>query len=698
MRLAILFCFASLPALAAPAVPVANGDFEAGLEGWSFARPKDYASVEATVVSDDVHGGKQCARIVNPDVDGPVLSGIFTGFVPLPDERRTFQLSLWMKAVVAPQMVEIRVASMDRQGKSLSPWNEKGWRFFRPPVTEMVGRWHQVLCDFGAQDEWGGIQVTVWVNGRAADVRIDDLTLAATDPRDRAIERIGGAIAGATGGAVWWEGPLRKVYPEETPPTVTSPGLDLAACGGECETAQLCVRPAGQATVAVTFTPLTGPATLPATVLDARWVGYVPVTKALTGQSILGPTPDPLLPTSQQDLPAGQTSVAWLTLRLPRGTAPGTYRGKALLSGGVAAEVPITVRAYGFDLPERPRLRTISRIWQHHPNQLDLFRRNVAEHRAGGSSYLGGIKVTREGDKLVVDTAGLRDAIAQNLKPYGAEVFNIPNVFLGDASGLYAKDGKWQGYEVFSPEFDRAFGDYCKQVGDAVRAEGVMDYALWQIWDEPHGDMLPKCLHLAKLVKAAVPDARIYLTTGVKAELLDLVGIWNLPWPSTWDAAQVAEARRHGAAIWAYDNSLYALDVADSALLLRAFPWRLRRYDIQGVEWWSVSRWRSDPWQEPNQYEPQNGGGIFLYPGPERQGPPIDSIRWEMYREGVEDYDLLTLLAEAETKAGGDGPARMRAVVEQVAGGLVEVSRDPRLMDTLKRRACERIEALSKGR
>jgi hypothetical protein len=260
---------------------------------------------------------------------------------------------------------------------------------------------------------------------------------------------------------------------------------------------------------------------------------------------------------------------------------------------------------------------------------------------------------------------------------------------------LYAKDGQWMGVEAFTPQFDRLFASYCRQTGDALRAQGLLGHALWQVWDEPHDEWLAKARHLAELVKAAAPDAQVYFTTQVHAELLDAVDIWCLPWPSTYSEASAARAREHGAVLWAYENELYSLDVPDSSLLLRAYPWRLRRYDVRGVEWWAISQWKSDPWTVPNQYAPQNGGGFFLYPTPDRTGPPIDSLRWESYREGVEDYDLLTLLTQEEARNGAPGTAQ--ELVSRVALSPSEASRDPLRIAAAKRAASERIEQLRSG-
>ena len=687
-------------------VPVANGGFEQGLDGWSLLKPKDHASGEVTIVKDDAFAGQQAARITNPAEGDKVLTGLLSAKpLALPDGRRTFSLSVRMKALVAPQMIELRIAALGRDGQPLVPWNEHGWRFYRPPVEPLLGNWYNVTTSFGARDDWGGIQLTIWVNGAGADVLVDEVTITGVDPADWLTPQTGSRLPDpAPGIALWWEGPLRKVYPFEQPPTDRDQPLVLTAARGETEIAQLVLRPLQDLPRAVaTATDLTGPATLPASAVQLNWVGLIPVTLALDGHTILGPTPDPLLRETQHDLPASQASSLWITVKVPAGQPAGIYRGEIrVATGKLQAVLPLQVRVCDVVLPAQPRLRTIARIWQQHKGYEDQFLQDLVAHRCSGTSYLGGIKLKRDGDRLDVDVSGLHDAIESRLKQYGLRVFNIPAIFLGDASGFYAKDHKWQGYEILSPEFDQAFSQYCGTVGDALRKEGVLDLALWQIWDEPqNAEMMEVCRHLANLVLTAVPEAKVYLTTGVKPDLVELVGIWDLPWPSRYRADEVALARQHGAEIWAYQNTLYALDSGDSSLQMRAYLWRLRKYGIQGVEWWSISDWKSDPWTTPNQHPRQNGGGFFLYPTPDRTGPPIDSIRWEQYREGVEDYDLLTLFAETYDRVRGDrktgdvGAGQMLELVDLIAKDTADNTRDPRRFAAVHQELLGRLELLT---
>ncbi|MCC7491393.1 MAG: DUF4091 domain-containing protein [Fimbriimonadaceae bacterium] len=685
MGLALLL-LAAIPVLAQAPGVVTNGDFAQQLAGWTVLRPAGFAAGEVTAeAAEPGHG--LAARIVNPAGEKVLTGLIQSGFTALPAESRTFRLRWRQRTVRQPQILEIRVAACDAAGKLLAPHNEHGWRFIRPEVVPAGDGWRELTAGFAARPNWGGMQLTLWVNGPGAEVWFDDLQVEVSDPRSLAPASLGRRF-GASGAAVWTEGPLRKVYPDEAPATTPGEAIELAACRGECDVQQVAIRPvAAVAGASWEVGPFNGPGPLAAGTVRGNWVGWVAVSLACSDASILGDTPDPLLAAPTRDLPADRSSALWLTATVPPGTAAGTYTSTLVLRGpGLSASLPLRLRVYGVDLPRTGRLRGISRIWQSHDGALELFRANIAAHRGGGTSYVGGLTAQRVGDRVLVDSSGLAAAAAESVERHGFTAFNVPHVYLGDWSGPYAKDGQWFGFELWSPEWERAFGDYCRQVGDALRAAKLLPRALWQIWDEPHDEWLPRCVSLAKLVKQAVPDAQIYLTAAIDETLLPYVDIWNLPWPDTFDPTKVAAARARGASIWAYQNSLYSLDCADSSLLMATYPWRLRRYDVVGVEWWAVSAWPSDPWTKPNQYEPQNGGGFLLYPTPDRRGAPLDSLRWELFREGVEDYELLTLLAERE------GPAAAQAVVEQIALSPGTVSRDPALLARLQRTLRERLE------
>jgi hypothetical protein len=80
--------------------------------------------------------------------------------------------------------------------------------------------------------------------------------------------------------------------------------------------------------------------------------------------------------------------------------------------------------------------------------------------------------------------------------------------------------------------------------------------------------------------------------------------------------------------------------------------WGAWNHRIRGFAYYSVTGWGADPYTNPRpEGTDQNGDGFLLY-------PPIDgkittSIRWELLREGTEDYEYLLLAAGGKKPSVG---------------------------------------------
>ena len=90
--------------------------------------------------------------------------------------------------------------------------------------------------------------------------------------------------------------------------------------------------------------------------------------------------------------------------------------------------------------------------------------------------------------------------------------------------------------------------------------------------------------------------------------------------------------------IW-YHNEFYTTN--RTALNARLVGWFTWRYQFEGYLIWSINYWASgNPWEESR----LDGDGYLIYPNPAGKGKPCSSIRWELLREGIEDYDYFVLL------------------------------------------------------
>ena len=133
----------------------------------------------------------------------------------------------------------------------------------------------------------------------------------------------------------------------------------------------------------------------------------------------------------------------------------------------------------------------------------------------------------------------------------------------------------------------------------------------------------------------------------------------------------------------------------------RVLPWMCWKYGMKGLLYWSVNYWTTNPYQDPmNTKWQQNGNGSLYYPGP---NGPVPSLRLEVLRDGMEDYEYLARLAEvvAQAKAGGSAPSERIQQAEgllAVDASLVESMRtyakDPAVLERNRTAVAELIEKL----
>ena len=88
----------------------------------------------------------------------------------------------------------------------------------------------------------------------------------------------------------------------------------------------------------------------------------------------------------------------------------------------------------------------------------------------------------------------------------------------------------------------------------------------------------------------------------------------------------------------------------------RLLSWVPHQYGLDGYLRWSYNSWPSDdPFTDPA-YRYAQGDEYIVYPG---EDGPTSSIRWETFRDGVIDHELLSQL---ERRAGANNPAYRQAL------------------------------------
>lgn len=255
-----------------------------------------------------------------------------------------------------------------------------------------------------------------------------------------------------------------------------------------------------------------------------------------------------------------------------------------------------------------------------------------------------------------------------------------------------------------NPVFDQLVINVFRGIGAHLAERGWLDRAVYYVVDEPGDNDAPALKEICQLVRQADPRLRTALTYDPAnrprlKELVDdqgrsLVSVW-VPYCTHYNAEVAADQRRKGADYWLYDVSTTCL-IGDSAATNRGLFWTIWERGAHGYLYYLTTWWgrQATPWERPSfmlpefTYRYRQGDGYFFYP-PLRRGEPeqpildyvVPTIRWEMLREGAEDYDTLALLQslteQAEQKKlkvaaeGRQALALARELAETV-GGVAE--------------------------
>jgi hypothetical protein len=295
------------------------------------------------------------------------------------------------------------------------------------------------------------------------------------------------------------------------------------------------------------------------------------------------------------------------------------------------------------------------------------------------------------------------------------------------------------GFTEDTPEYPIMFTSYCRQLQEHLRDKGWLDEAFVYWFDEP----LPKDYDyimngFAKLKKAA-PDITRMLTVmvGLDERLYGGPEIWCAV-SHKYDHALAEPRRKHGEKFWWYictgPKAPYCtLFIDHPGTELRVWLWQTWKRKIEGVLVWQTNYWTSNtayPEHPQNPYEDPmgwrtgygtpkgekhpwgNGDGRFIYPPeaaadanpaePVLEGP-VDSIRWEMLRDGIEDYEYMAILKRLirihQTKLSSNQHQQyteLLNVPESITKDMTHFTKDPSLVEEQRHKVAQAIEELSK--
>ena len=562
---------------------------------------------------------------------------------------------------------------------------------------------------------------------------------------------------------VWWcESGWKVARAILDPPGADVPvqPVTVSAAKGEFESAQVLLRPAtDKQLVSATTAPFVGSGGQagPITVRVDE-VGYVHAEHPTDGTCEADWYPDPLPPLKlPRDLKDGENLPLWLTFHVPVGTKAGDYTGELVLQmkgSESALRIPLAVHVYDFELPRETHLHSAlglgaSEINRYHKltnraDQVTVFEKylqNFAEHRISPYSFYDyapmDVRFVGEGTNkhAQLDFAKFDAAAKRWLDDARFSTFQLPLQGMGGGTFYERSLGELAGFKEGTPEHARLFKDYLGQIEQHLRGQGWLDKAFIYWFDEPDKKDFPFVVEGMKRLKAAAPGFRRMLTKQPEPELIGNVEIWCGLTPE-WTPERVRARREAGEEVWWYictgPKAPYVTEFIDHpGTELRLWPWQSWQYGVTGLLVWATTFWTSptgypnslqNPWEDPMSWVSGygtpagtrspwgNGDGRFLYPPrrdpntattPDLDGP-INSIRWENLRDGMEDYEYFWLLdQEVKRLEAAKGDAKLIAegkqllvVPPEVSKDLTHFTTDPRPMLEHREKIARMIERL----
>jgi hypothetical protein len=291
-----------------------------------------------------------------------------------------------------------------------------------------------------------------------------------------------------------------------------------------------------------------------------------------------------------------------------------------------------------------------------------------------------------------------------------------------------------------TPQYKAMFSSYVGQLEAHLSEHGWLDMAYVYWFDEPAPRDFDFVAQGMRRLKKYAPDLRRMLTEEPGDNVLaGLVDVW-CPVSFHYDHAQAEKRRAAGERFWWYvctgPKAPYCtLFIDHPATELRVWHWQTWQRNIVGTLVWQTNYWTStaafpdqpqNPYEDPMGYvsgysTPRgvkrhwgNGDGRFIYPPlaaavPTESGnapviaPPVSSIRWEMLREGVEDYEYLyklrEMIAAHRDRLDADRLNRYEALLEvpdEITSDMTTFTTDSTPIYQRRQAVAEAIESLKR--
>jgi hypothetical protein len=485
-------------------------------------------------------------------------------------------------------------------------------------------------------------------------------------------------------------------------PDTAGKRIELQALAGEVLSAQIAVRSsAGIDSLFAGISELVGDeSTIPASAGRVRYGGYVPVVETLSWAA------DPLLEQLSVDVPAGQAQPVWLTLDIPRSAAAGIYSGKVSVACSerkiadfelqvevLPAVLPLpsdwefdlfmwqdptpVAKAHGVELWSEPHWELLKR---YAVNMAEHGIKSVATHiiydpwngvRGWGSDEMVLWRFPGEYEPGRADSFNwdfsVFDRYVELMLSAGIDrKIDLYSLVMGpwiipDAHIRYLDTDTGELRTIRMDVGDPRWYDCWRKFLPVLRAHLIEKgwYGISVLGFDEKPEKIMRMIF--KLVGEVTPDFPISQAGGFEGDErnrgADLaLHISKITQDAEWEAIRPVVKEFHddpdrfvtfytACSPW-YPNTFLFSTLRESRLM----PWIAARYGFDGYARWAVNLFPDDVWNTPR-FSWASGDMFFVWPGDDG---PLDSMRWELLRQGIQDYEALVLARKLARDAGRD--------------------------------------------
>lgn len=549
--------------------------------------------------------------------------------------------------------------------------------------------------------------------------------------------------ASAAAPAVWVHNASDRLFAGTPAPDDPPTEAVLHAARGEQEAVQIAVRSDAELSdVQLQAGALTGPdgAQVPANAISVRKEYLHQNVSLVEGDNELPPEGgndyyDSLEEDAPTTIPANRTQPYFFAVRVPRGQAAGNYTGEVVVRSDAGdVTVPVRLRVYDVTLPtvQNSKLRvnnwTTSAGWDYTGTEaaiplqygVEMYDENwwrVIENMAANHARHRNNVVFADFQALLIPNTTVD---AQGNLSFGWETFDRFVQTYADAGAmrylytphLLEKDGANTNVEILQPDgnggvarvlagWDSAEANaYLDQMIPALKehldAKGWTDKFYMSALDEPNADdHVNAAKWLYAKFRPSFPnlltnEAHNHQTTGLEEDLTTFTPVINI---YEENVGYYQNQRLAGKDLWLYNCIIPQGDYMNRFIgyhlaKTRLTPWLLWKIGANGYLHWGWNYWVNNvdgQWHAADTFDGEQNGDAWLIRPDKDNYDVYDSLRSEAQLDGIEDYELLAMLArEKPLQARSLAASLVTNSVSYVKDGATVTEHHQRILEALE--------------